>query len=418
MFCRSCGEPINGGQRFCTTCGFNLHSASHSFQPLNEATCERDAITFYHEKGFSNDLILKFLSKYHHNNMSLRTLKRRLQTYSLSRFSNIDERTLKSIIERELEGPAASLGYRGMWYHLRNIYGLKIPRDIILRLLKEIDPEATERRKSRNIIRRTYLSPGPNFCWHLDGYDKLKHCGFPVYGAIDGHSRKLIFLKLVRSNNNPVVPAFFYLKAIEEEKKCPALLQTDCGSETGLMAAIHCYIWQNEDAHRYGKSTSNQRIECFWSFFKKSFTSSLIDYFKTLQHRGEYSPGNILHLECAWFAFADLLQSWLDNILNEWNLHYIRRSRYYTVPGIPNSLYYLPEDSGFQECGKTITDEDILLVEEQLGLSTEAQSVLASPYPELENYFRNVVEGQGIRYPPNNMQEAEEIFFAVKNSCI
>ena len=37
----------------------------------------------------------------------------------------------------------------------------------------------------------------------FDGYDKLKAFGFAIHGAIDGHSRKILWLKFVQSNYNP-----------------------------------------------------------------------------------------------------------------------------------------------------------------------------------------------------------------------
>ena len=55
------------------------------------------------------------------------------------------------------------------------------------------------------------LLDGPNYIWHVDGYDKLKPYGFPIHGAIDGWSRKIMWLKLARSNNLPEIPATFYL---------------------------------------------------------------------------------------------------------------------------------------------------------------------------------------------------------------
>ena len=32
--------------------------------------------------------------------------------------------------------------------------------------------------------------------WHIDGWDKLKPYGFAVHGAMDGYSRKLLWLKV------------------------------------------------------------------------------------------------------------------------------------------------------------------------------------------------------------------------------
>ena len=143
---------------------------------------------------------------------------------------------------------------------------------------------------------------GPNHCWHADGYDKLKPYGIPIYGAIDGFSRKIIWLKVVRTNNNPLVPAYHYLTTVSRIKKCPSILRTDCGTETGIMAAIHSFFHQDENAHKYGKSTTNQRIENWWSHSKKGYMSWVINFFKDLVGSGKFILGNYLHMECAWFV--------------------------------------------------------------------------------------------------------------------
>ena len=51
-------------------------------------------------------------------------------------------------------------------------------------------------------------------------------------------------------------------------------------------------------------------------------------------------------MECLWFCFSDLIQQILDDVKEEWNTHYIRESRYDTVRGRPDTLYYLPGLSG------------------------------------------------------------------------
>ena len=56
------------------------------------------------------------------------------------------------------------------------------------------------------------------------GYDKLKPYGFPIHGAIDGYSRRIIWLEVVRSNNDPKVPASLFLKSVRENEGCPRLL--------------------------------------------------------------------------------------------------------------------------------------------------------------------------------------------------
>ena len=108
------------------------------------------------------------------------------------------------------------------------------------------------------------------------GYDKLKPYGFPVHGAIDGYSRKILWLELARSNNKPEIPAGYYLECVNQNLSCRILLRTDCGTENGIMAAMQSYFRQDgadvfagEKSHKYGSSPANQRIECWWSFFRR-----------------------------------------------------------------------------------------------------------------------------------------------------
>ena len=53
-------------------------------------------------------------------------------------------------------------------------------RDGVVKMLRELDPDGTETRRVGQLRRRQYVSVGPNFCLHADGYDKLKPYGFPI----------------------------------------------------------------------------------------------------------------------------------------------------------------------------------------------------------------------------------------------
>ena len=146
-----------------------------------------------------------------------------------------------------------------------------------MKILREEDPFGTLFRKSRYIKRRVYTCDGPNNTWHNDGNDKLKPYGFPIHGCIDGFSRKVLWLKVTRGNKNPVVPASYFLETASKWNLVPDILKTDCGNEKCLMAGIQCKLPNNTDAHRYGSSISNQRIESFWSHFKRIHFSWVID---------------------------------------------------------------------------------------------------------------------------------------------
>ena len=107
----------------------------------------------------------------------------------------------------------------------------------------------------------------------MDGYDKLKSYGFPIHGCVDGFSRKVIWLKVCRSNNNPVIPAYFNLNSIEFGQVCPNVLKTDCGTENGITASIQALLHNDVDAHKCGTSQSNQRIKNLWSHYKRTYTT-------------------------------------------------------------------------------------------------------------------------------------------------
>ena len=92
------------------------------------------------------------------------------------------------------------------------------------------------------LTRRMYCSNGSNDVWHSDGYDKIKQYGFPIHCGVNGLLRKIVWLKVVESNNNPILPLALYLRAIKDESLCPNLLKTDCVSVCLIMVILPRYI--------------------------------------------------------------------------------------------------------------------------------------------------------------------------------
>lgn len=83
--------------------------------------------------------------------------------------------------------------------------------------MRVIDPGGVERRKQKRLLRRQYAAPGPNFVWHIDGYDKLKPFGFAIHGAIDGFSRRIMWLEVGPSNNSPNIVSRYFLETFFRE---------------------------------------------------------------------------------------------------------------------------------------------------------------------------------------------------------
>ena len=108
-------------------------------------------------------------------------------------------------------------------------------------------------------------------------------------------------------------------------------LRTDCGTENGVMAAMQCTFQENEEAHKYGSSPANQRIEGWWAFYRRNRSGWWINFFKSLMEQEIFNPGDEIQMACLWFCFAQLLPDDLDKVKEHWNTHLIRGSRHDTI---------------------------------------------------------------------------------------
>ena len=216
-----------------------------------------------------------------------------------------------------------------------------------------------------------------------------------------------MWLTFVKSNNNPVVPAALCLHAVKEHGICHILLKTDCGSENADMAGLQCYLTKNFSSHRYGASHSNQRIENWWSHFRRSFSGWAIDHFKELVHDGKFIPDNMFHMECIWFVYAQFTQTQLDEVKQEWNYHKIRYSKGCQVSGIPNQLYHLPESKGYISQGFRVTESDVTNALAQRNYEDELSEVVRRTNKELKEYFHYIISSQQLNYPPSSWDNAK-----------
>lgn len=187
--------------------------------------------------------------------------------------------------------------------------GLSVRKEDVRLILRELDPNGVEERRAKRLVRRAYFAKGPNFIWHVDGYDKLKPYGLCISGCIDGFSRKLIWLNVYNTNNNPRIIGGYFLQAVEECGGCPRIVRGDYGTENGHIRALQ-EVLHNSQAERVyfeGASTTNQRIESWWSFLRREFTQFWMDIFKDLSDNGLFS-GGFLDKNLVQFCFTSLIQ--------------------------------------------------------------------------------------------------------------
>ena len=165
MFCFHCGIEISAEGLFC----FGCRTKKRITLTEDNILTEREVIDYYFHCGYGYKAIVHLLEIYCDISLSEKTLKRGLQKYNLRKNSNTDDSVLRTIIRRELETPSQCVGYRGMWRLLRKSYSIQVPRNWVMKILREEDPEGTTQRRAHELVwRRYYFSFGSNFCWHCD----------------------------------------------------------------------------------------------------------------------------------------------------------------------------------------------------------------------------------------------------------
>ncbi|XP_069114180.1 uncharacterized protein [Argopecten irradians] len=272
---------------------------------------------------------------------------------------------IKSKIQDALPRMPTTIGYRFMTDYLRR-EGMHVRRDTVMKIMRETDKEGVDARRRRRIKRKVYMSMGPNHVWHMDGYDKLKPYGFPIHGCIDGFSRRILWLAVAYTNNDPRVVAQNFLTCVKKLKGCPLVVQADPGTENTHIGAIQCTLrheatdcFQGISSFRVVKSTLNQRIEAWWSTFRRQRSDWWIQFFKDLAAMDLFRKNNDFDLYSIRFCFMPLLQRELDDLVVQWNSHYIAQSRQATCPGgRPDILFQLPNLQGATNCLQYLTQED------------------------------------------------------------
>ena len=148
--------------------------------------------------------------------------------------------------------------------------GITTDQETVRLTLKALDPEGVICRSRNRLKRRIYIFKGPNYMWHIDGYDKLKPFGFAIHRCMDGYSRKIIWLKALPSNNDPRIITDICIKCISKSMIVPQILQADRGSENVLIAGLHRFFRREHGdafsgvrSFRCGSSTAYQRIEAW-----------------------------------------------------------------------------------------------------------------------------------------------------------
>ena len=160
-----------------------------------------------------------FLAQRHGIVVSLRHLKRilkRLRLYRRKHRTGILEVAL--FIEGELGHTGQLHGYK--WMHQKCLKeGIVDSQETVRYLLHILDPVGMSVRRARRLRRRSYSSWGPNWCWHIDGYDKLSPYGIGISGYIDGFSRYILWLEAYEANRDQKLIAGYLTDTVKKNPR-------------------------------------------------------------------------------------------------------------------------------------------------------------------------------------------------------
>ena len=258
--------------------------------------------------------------------------------------------------------------------------------------------------------------PGPDHLWHIDGYDKLKPFGFSIHGCIDGFSRRIIWLEVCPSNKNPQVIVNFFLDAAKQLNGIPLRIRCDDGSENSIIEPIQIALRSLDDdefsgagSFLIGTSSANQRIECYWSQFRKERPMWWRDFFKDLVNVGMLDIGVPAVTECIRYCFMDILREELTDVALRWNQHILAPSQNVSLPrGKPNSLYFLPQMYNTYSYRKIIDfDEFTIFDHPAISKKPEDNS------PEFLEFVEVAIEHKGIENysKPKTIKDALDLYF-------
>ena len=356
---------------------------------------------------------MTFLALHHNVKLSTRHLHRLLRKQCL--FRRHQKTPLNVIIDfvyKEIhERSGSCFGYRLMHQKLR-ARGYTVDRETVRIIIKSLDAENVMLRSSHRLVRRMYTSVGPNYLWHIDGYDKLKPFGFAIHGAIDGYSRKIMWLRAGISNNNPKIVCSYYLNCIKDLNLYPMSIRADRGSENVMICGVQRYFNRIKQSARpsfmYGSSVRNQRIESWWSLFKRSRSSWWINFFKDMCDEGIFDVSISYHLECIRFCFLGIIQTELDEVRILWNNHRIRKVRNSECPeGRPDVLFFSPSLTNGRECSYKIDKSDFQLAQ---GFSQDPPLLGCSK--EMVELCSIIMKDKGYQLP-NDADSAKDLFYSL-----
>lgn len=78
--------------------------------------------------------------------------------------------------------------------------GRRVQQRTVWKALLRVDPVNSRLRWACLVQLRKYSVPKPNSLWYIDGHHSIIKWGFVIHGAINGHSRLILYVRCATNN--------------------------------------------------------------------------------------------------------------------------------------------------------------------------------------------------------------------------
>jgi len=363
-----------------------------------------DTVTAYRKSNHSWSEIATLLA------LSPKTLLRyrqRDQYEDPNPYSTITDDNLDALTRRMISGTGGVVGLTFM-QSLISDCGHKVQRRRIRASMARVDVLGNLERWAALIPRSVYSVKAPNSLWHMDGNLKLKDYGFVLHGAIDGYSRRIIYIEC-NTNNRAATVLDAFLHGVGSVEAVPRRVRADKGLENREVA-VWMIMTNGTDRGSFitGRSVHNQRIERLWRDVNRWLTPFHL-VFDFLRDNILYDIADEVDRFALILVYLPLLRRSLSQFSRVWNGHKIRTEGHRTpiqlyAQGNPESLWTPTSNAELEEYGidwegpvPHEEDEGLVVVEPPRNPLTEhdwevlKQQVRDQLHPEVETLENNLM---------------------------